>query len=94
MALLRLDKLLANQGLASRKELKEIIRSGRVQIDGKAVTRPETMQATSANTIHRWGLGTEDGRISTTAALSSVTAALSTSRARRPPLFRSAYPLR
>ena len=41
MALLRLDKLLADQGLASRKELKEIIRSGRVQIDGQTVTRPE-----------------------------------------------------
>ena len=41
MALLRLDKLLADQGLASRKELKEIIRSGRVQIDGQTGTRPE-----------------------------------------------------
>lgn len=42
MALLRLDKLLADQGLASRKELKEIIRSGRVLVDGKPVTRPES----------------------------------------------------
>ena len=34
MAVLRLDKYLADQGLASRKELREIIRSGRVAVDG------------------------------------------------------------
>lgn len=42
MPLLRLDKLLADSGIASRSELKHIIRSGRVTIDGKAVLTPET----------------------------------------------------
>ena len=37
----RLDKLLADSGVASRRELREIIRSGRVYVDGRAVTRPE-----------------------------------------------------
>ena len=32
--MLRLDKFLSEQGVASRKELKEIIRSGRVSVDG------------------------------------------------------------
>ena len=42
MALVRLDKLLADQGIATRKELKTIIRSGRVQVDGQTVKVPET----------------------------------------------------
>lgn len=37
MPKLRLDKFLADQGLASRKELREIIRSGRVSVNGAAV---------------------------------------------------------
>lgn len=37
MPKLRLDKFLADQGLASRKELREIIRSGRVSVNGSAV---------------------------------------------------------
>ena len=41
MPLTRLDKLLADQGLASRKELRAIIRDGRVQVDGVTVTQPE-----------------------------------------------------
>jgi len=41
MALKRLDKLLADLGIASRSELKQIIRSGRVSVDGKAVTAPD-----------------------------------------------------
>lgn len=41
MALVRLDKLLADQGLASRRELKEIIRQGRVTVDGQVASRPE-----------------------------------------------------
>lgn len=41
MALKRLDKLLADMGIASRSELKQIIKSGRVSVDGKAVTVPE-----------------------------------------------------
>ncbi len=39
--MLRLDKYLSEQGIASRKELKEIIRSGRVSVDGVCLTQPE-----------------------------------------------------
>lgn len=41
MPLVRLDKLLSEQGLGSRKELKELIRAGRVTVDGQPVSRPE-----------------------------------------------------
>lgn len=41
MALKRLDKLLSDMGIASRSELKNIIKSGRVTVDGKAVTVPD-----------------------------------------------------
>lgn len=41
MAIKRLDKLLADLGVATRSELRDIIRSGRVQVDGVTVTRPE-----------------------------------------------------
>lgn len=37
----RLDKLLADAGVAGRKELKTMIRQGRVQVDGQTVTAPE-----------------------------------------------------
>jgi len=37
MAMKRLDKLLADMGIASRSELKTIIKSGRVTVDGVAV---------------------------------------------------------
>jgi len=37
---IRLDKFLADMGIASRKELRAIIRSGRVAVDGAAVTAP------------------------------------------------------
>ena len=39
--MLRLDKFLSERGVASRKELKEIIRSGRVCVDGVPQCRPE-----------------------------------------------------
>lgn len=39
--MVRLDKYLSDRGLASRKELKEIIRSGRVLVDGVPALRPE-----------------------------------------------------
>lgn len=42
MALKRLDKLLADMGIASRSELKQIIKSGRVTVDGIPVTVPES----------------------------------------------------
>lgn len=41
MALLRLDKALADQGIASRRELRDMIRSGRVSVNGKAEKSPE-----------------------------------------------------
>ena len=41
MPSIRLDKMLADMGLASRKELKEMIKSGRVTVDGQAEKRPE-----------------------------------------------------
>lgn len=42
MPLMRLDKLLGDLGIASRSELKQMIRRGRVTVDGRAVTAPET----------------------------------------------------
>ena len=41
MALMRLDKVLADLGVASRKELRDVIRSGRVSVDGAVVKKPE-----------------------------------------------------
>jgi len=41
MPAVRLDKFMADQGIASRKELREFIRSGRVQINGECVRKPE-----------------------------------------------------
>jgi 16S rRNA pseudouridine516 synthase len=38
---MRLDKLLSELGVASRKELRDIIRRGRVRVDGAVVTAPE-----------------------------------------------------
>lgn len=37
----RLDKLLSEAGVASRKDLKAMIRAGRVRVDGQVVTSPE-----------------------------------------------------
>lgn len=41
MGLQRVDKVLADLGIGSRKELKELIRAGRVRIDGTVCLRPE-----------------------------------------------------
>ena len=41
MALKRLDRLLGDLGVATRSELRQIIRSGRVRVDGAVVTQPE-----------------------------------------------------
>lgn len=41
MAVMRLDKILSDMGIASRSELRQIIKSGRVMVDGLAVTAPE-----------------------------------------------------
>lgn len=37
----RLDKLLASQGMLSRREVKELITKGRVTIDGTVEKHPE-----------------------------------------------------
>lgn len=42
MSLTRLDKLLGDMGIASRKELKAMIKAGRAAVNGKAVCLPET----------------------------------------------------
>lgn len=41
MALLRLDKYLCDLGLASRREVRELIRAGRVTLDGETAAKPE-----------------------------------------------------
>ena len=41
MALVRLDKLLSDMGIASRKELKDIIRQGRVSVNGVCAKAPD-----------------------------------------------------
>ncbi|MGN0487162.1 MAG: pseudouridine synthase [Acutalibacteraceae bacterium] len=38
----RIDKLISSQGKYTRSEVKKLIREGRVTVDGKTVTRPET----------------------------------------------------
>ena len=42
MAMQRIDKLLASQGLGSRREVGMMLRAGRVTVDGKAVRSGET----------------------------------------------------
>ena len=39
---IRLDKYLCDLGIAPRSECRRIIRSGRVRVDGEAVSAPET----------------------------------------------------
>ena len=41
MPVMRLDKYLSDMGLASRKELRAIIKSGRVSVDGQPALNPE-----------------------------------------------------
>lgn len=41
MPKMRLDKLLSECGVASRKEIRQLIRSGRVSVDGAAAASPE-----------------------------------------------------
>lgn len=41
MPIMRLDKLLSECGVASRKEIRQLIRSGRVSVDGAAAASPE-----------------------------------------------------
>ena len=41
MAMMRLDKFLGDMGIASRSELRQLIKSGRVWVDGLPVTAPD-----------------------------------------------------
>lgn len=47
----RLDKVLSDQGLASRRELKDWIRSGRISVDGQTERRPERKLDPALNRI-------------------------------------------
>ena len=61
MPQVRLDKYLADMGIASRKELRAVIRSGRAAVDGVTVTA-EYIGSTvyvSAGNIHVSGTGSE-----------------------------------
>ena len=40
---MRLDKFLANASVGTRSEVKKIIRSGRITINGDVVKRPEML---------------------------------------------------
>ena len=37
----RLDKIIANRGIASRREVKELVRQGRVLVDGVPAAAPD-----------------------------------------------------
>lgn len=50
MPAIRLDKYLSDMGIASRKELRAIIKSGRVSVDGKSALSPE-MKIDSQSTV-------------------------------------------
>lgn len=41
MAVKRLDRLLSELGVATRSELRQMIKSGRVTVDGAAAVRPD-----------------------------------------------------
>ncbi len=46
----RLDKLLSDQGIGTRSEVKELIRKGRVKVNGETVRRPE-LSVTESDTV-------------------------------------------
>lgn len=48
---LRLDKFLADLSVGTRTEVKELIRRGRVQVDGVVCKRPEEKVTASVNTV-------------------------------------------
>ncbi len=52
MALMRLDKFLSDQGIASRKELRAVIRHGRVSIDGTVAVKPEMKIDSELNKVY------------------------------------------
>ncbi len=56
MGLTRLDKLLSDMGLASRSELRDMIKAGRVSVNGAAVTEPQTRLDAEACTVELDGV--------------------------------------
>ncbi len=56
MERLRLDKYLADRGIASRRELRDIVRSGRVLVNGVPERRPERKIDPEADTVSCDGL--------------------------------------
>ncbi len=51
MATMRLDKLLSSQGIASRSELKKILKTGAVMVNGISETKPERKIETECDSI-------------------------------------------
>ena len=47
----RLDKVIANRGIASRREVKELVRQGRVLVDGAAASAPDMKVCAESMTI-------------------------------------------
>ena len=48
---IRLDKYLADMGKGTRTELKEMIRKGRIKVNGEVVKKPETKIRKGEDTI-------------------------------------------
>ena len=62
MGMERMDKLLASTGLWSRKEVKEMVRRGRVQVNGVAVAKAEDKADPERDEIRVDGQLVEIGR--------------------------------
>lgn len=52
MGVMRIDKMLANCGVGSRRDVKELIKFGRVSIDGKKVNKSDIKVDTDKNKIY------------------------------------------
>jgi 16S rRNA pseudouridine516 synthase len=52
---LRIDKMLANMGYGTRKEVKKLLKSGVVQIDDVIVKDPKTQVNPAEQTVTVWG---------------------------------------
>lgn len=55
MAIMRLDKFLSHMGYGTRKEVKDLIKKGLVEIDGKPIKKPET-KVTDDTTVYVEGI--------------------------------------
>ena len=52
---MRLDKFLANSGVGSRKEVKQIIKKGKVCVNGKSVKNPQHIVHEMLDTVTLFG---------------------------------------